>query len=80
MSGGGATGGGRSQVLPSEMINLHFNGDIHAVTSAHNLLAAMIDAHLHLAAFNCATFNNYYLICIGEFRTSRSLVRTIAGD
>jgi formate--tetrahydrofolate ligase len=44
---GGATGGGMSQVIPSEMINLHFNGDFHAVTSAHNLLAAMIDAHLH---------------------------------
>lgn len=44
---GGATGGGQSQVLPSDIINLHFNGDIHAVTAAHNLLAAMIDAHLH---------------------------------
>jgi len=44
---GGATGGGLSQVIPSEMINLHFNGDFHAVTSAHNLLAAMIDSHLH---------------------------------
>jgi formate--tetrahydrofolate ligase len=44
---GGATGGGRSQVLPSEMINLHFNGDFHAVSSAHNLLAALLDAHLH---------------------------------
>lgn len=44
---GGATGGGRSQVIPSEMINLHFNGDFHAVTSAHNLLAAMLDSHLH---------------------------------
>lgn len=44
---GGATGGGLSQVLPSDIINLHFNGDIHAVTAAHNLLAAMIDAHLH---------------------------------
>ncbi len=43
---GGACGGGRSQVLPSELINLHFNGDIHAITSAHNLLAAMLDAHL----------------------------------
>lgn len=43
---GGACGGGRSQVLPSELINLHFNGDIHAVTAAHNLLAAMLDAHL----------------------------------
>ena len=44
---GGATGGGQSQVMPHQMINLHFNGDFHAVTSAHNLLAAMIDSHLH---------------------------------
>jgi len=44
---GGATGGGRSKVLPSEQINLHFNGDIHAITSAHNLLAAAIDSHIH---------------------------------
>jgi len=44
---GGATGGGKSQVIPSEMINLHFNGDFHAVTSAHNLLSAMIDSHIH---------------------------------
>ena len=43
---GGATGGGKSQVLPAEKINLHFNGDKHAVTSAHNLLAAMLDAHI----------------------------------
>ncbi len=43
---GGATGGGKSQVLPAEKINLHFNGDKHAVTAAHNLLAAMIDAHI----------------------------------
>ena len=44
---GGATGGGRSQVLPAEKINLHFNGDKHAVAAAHNLLAAMIDSHLY---------------------------------
>jgi formate--tetrahydrofolate ligase len=44
---GGATGGGRSQVIPAERINLHFTGDIHAITAAHNLLAAAIDAHLH---------------------------------
>ena len=43
---GGAAGGGRSQVEPSEKINLHFHGDFHAITSAHNLLAALIDAHL----------------------------------
>jgi len=44
---GGAAGGGYSQVLPMEDINLHFTGDIHAVSSAHNLLAAMVDNHLH---------------------------------
>jgi formate--tetrahydrofolate ligase len=44
---GGATGGGRSQVLPAEAINLHFTGDFHAITSAHNLLSAMLDAHMH---------------------------------
>ncbi len=40
---GGATGGGYAQVIPMEDINLHFNGDIHAITTAHNLLAAMLD-------------------------------------
>jgi len=44
---GGGTGGGRSQVVPMEDINLHFTGDFHAVTSAHNLLAAAVDSHLH---------------------------------
>jgi formate--tetrahydrofolate ligase len=44
---GGATGGGQSQVEPSDRINLHFTGDFHAVTAAHNLLAAMLDAHIH---------------------------------
>ena len=43
---GGAAGGGRAQVEPSQKINLHFHGDFHAITAAHNLLAAMIDAHL----------------------------------
>lgn len=43
---GGAAGGGYSQVLPMEDINLHFTGDIHAITCAHNLLSAMIDNHL----------------------------------
>ena len=43
---GGAAGGGYSQVIPMEDINLHFTGDIHAVTTAHNLLSAMIDNHL----------------------------------
>jgi formate--tetrahydrofolate ligase len=44
---GGATGGGYAQVMPSDEINLHFTGDIHAVTAAHNLLAAMVDNRLH---------------------------------
>ncbi len=43
---GGAAGGGHSQVEPAEKINLHFHGDFHAITSAHNLLAALIDSHL----------------------------------
>ncbi len=44
---GGATGGGHSQVVPMENINLHFTGDFHAITSANNLLAAIIDNHIH---------------------------------
>ncbi len=43
---GGAAGGGRAQAIPMEDLNLHFNGDIHAITAAHNLLAAMIDNHI----------------------------------
>lgn len=43
---GGAAGGGLSQIEPSSKINLHFNGDFHAIGSAHNLLAALVDAHL----------------------------------
>jgi len=44
---GGATGGGRAQVAPMEDINLHFTGDFHAITSANNLLSAMVDNHLY---------------------------------
>jgi formyltetrahydrofolate synthetase len=44
---GGAAGGGYAQVVPMEDLNLHFTGDLHAITAANNLLAAMIDAHLH---------------------------------
>jgi len=47
---GGATGGGRSILHPAERINLHFTGDFHAVTTAHNLLAALVDNHLHFAS------------------------------
>lgn len=44
---GGAAGGGYSQIVPMEILNLHLTGDFHAVTAAHNLLAAMVDNHLH---------------------------------
>ncbi|MBK2402652.1 MULTISPECIES: formate--tetrahydrofolate ligase [unclassified Erysipelothrix] len=44
---GGATGGGYAQVVPMDDINLHFTGDFHAITSAHNLLAALIDNHIY---------------------------------
>jgi formate--tetrahydrofolate ligase len=44
---GGATGGGYSQVVPMDEINLHFTGDMHAITSAHNLLASLLDNHIH---------------------------------
>lgn len=44
---GGATGGGRAQVAPMDEINLHFTGDFHAITTAHNLLSALIDNHIY---------------------------------
>jgi formate--tetrahydrofolate ligase len=44
---GGATGGGLASLAPVDKINLHFNGDFHAITAAHNLLAALLDTHLH---------------------------------
>src|SRR5687768_8919733 len=44
---GGATGGGKASLQPLDKINLHFNGDFHAITAAHNLLAALLDTHLH---------------------------------
>ena len=44
---GGATGGGKASLEPIDKINLHFTGDFHAITAAHNLLAALLDTHLH---------------------------------
>ena len=44
---GGAAGGGYAQVVPMDEINLHFTGDFHAIASAHNLLSAMLDNHIH---------------------------------
>src|SRR4029079_11789455 len=46
---GGGTGGGRATLVPADDINLHFTGDIHAITTAHNLLSAMIDNACHFA-------------------------------
>ena len=45
---GGAAGGGYAQVVPMEDLNLHFTGDFHAITSANNLLAALLDNHIHI--------------------------------
>ncbi|MCX5774267.1 MAG: formate--tetrahydrofolate ligase [Fusobacteria bacterium] len=62
---GGATGGGHSQVLPMEDINLHFTGDIHAISSANNLIAAMIDNHLHQGnALNIDTTQIFFKRCM----------------
>ena len=47
---GGATGGGYSQLMPADSINLHFTGDFHAITAAHNLLAAVLDNHIHFTS------------------------------
>ncbi len=47
---GGGTGGGKAQLVPADTINLHFTGDMHAITSTHNLLAAMVDNALHFGA------------------------------
>lgn len=47
---GGGTGGGKAQLWPSDRINLHFTGDFHAITSAHNLIAAMLDNHVHFSS------------------------------
>ena len=62
---GGATGGGKASLYPVDMINLHFNGDFHAITSAHNLLAALLDSHLH--------FGNALRIDAGEILWPRCM-------
>ena len=50
---GGAAGGGYSQVLPMENINLHFTGDFHAVTSAHNMITALLDNYIYQTRNTC---------------------------
>ncbi len=75
---GGAAGGGRSQAIPAEDLNLHFTGDSHAVTSAHNFLAAMIEAHLHYG--NALDFDPHG-VCWNRVLdvTDRSLRRIVTG-
>ena len=62
---GGAAGGGYAQVLPMEDINLHFTGDMHAITTANNALSALLDNHIHqgnaLALTNAVSFGNVWL-------------------
>ena len=62
---GGAAGGGYAQVVPMEDINLHFTGDFHAITTAHNLLAAVIDNHIQhgneLISMSAVSFGNVSL-------------------
>lgn len=55
---GGATGGGFAQVLPMEDINLHFTGDIHAITTANNTLSALIDNHLPRCRRHCGDYSS----------------------
>jgi formate--tetrahydrofolate ligase len=75
---GGATGGGYSQALPMEQINLHFTGDIHAVESAHNLCAAAIDASiLHKNKLNLDPLNITWTYC--QDLNSRALREVVVG-
>jgi len=79
---GGATGGGMAQVVPADDINLHFTGDIHAVTSAHNLLAAMVDNRLHFdgvcGLIDCRTVTWKRVMDMDD-RVLRSIVVGIGG-
>lgn len=75
---GGAAGAGFSQVIPMEDINLHFTGDIHAVTSAHNLLAAMLDNHIHQGNALCIDVNRILLHRVMDMN-DRALRSTVIG-
>ena len=78
---GGATGGGRAQVLPMDDINLHFTGDIHAVSAANNLLAALLDNHIyHGNALGIDPRSAVWRRCIDmNDRQLRSIVSGLAG-
>lgn len=75
---GGATGGGYSQVFPMERINLHFTGDFHAITSAHNLLTAALDNHIHFG--NSLAFDSRRILWKRVIdMNDRSLRNTVVG-
>lgn len=78
---GGATGGGRSQLLPMEEINLHFTGDIHAVGAANNLMAAVLDAHVfHGNELNIDTTRVLFPRCLDmNDRQLRNIVTGLGG-
>jgi len=79
---GGATGGGRARVVPSDDINLHFTGDMHAITSAHNLLAAIVDNRLHFdnvcGLLDCKTISWRRVLDMDD-RVLRDIVIGIGG-
>jgi formate--tetrahydrofolate ligase len=79
---GGATGGGRARVVPSDDINLHFTGDMHAITSAHNLLAAMVDNRVHFdnvcGLLDCKTISWRRVLDMDD-RVLRDIVIGIGG-
>jgi formate--tetrahydrofolate ligase len=79
---GGATGGGRARVVPSNDINLHFTGDMHAITSAHNLLAAIVDNRLHFdnvcGLLDCKTISWRRVLDMDD-RVLRDIVIGIGG-
>jgi formate--tetrahydrofolate ligase len=79
---GGATGGGRARVVPSDDINLHFTGDMHAITSAHNLLSAVVDNRLHFdnvcGLLDCRTITWKRVLDVDD-RVLRQIVIGIGG-
>ena len=79
---GGAAGGGYAQVVPMEQINLHFTGDFHAITSAHNLLAAMVDNHVYWGnglGFDTRAITWRRVLDMND-RALRSIVSSLGGN
>lgn len=78
---GGAVGGGKAKVIPEESINLHFTGDIHAVSSAHNLLSALLDNHIyHGNELNIDVRQIYWRRCLDiNDRQLRNIVSGLGG-